>query len=127
MKTETTKPSKELEDEIMEFIFSKRCEDHRAALEVWNNNPWIAVSMYELEHHPENIGLQVCFPGEVEVPKWFLRKLQHEESLALQGEPIIIAYPRATETEIEFQGKDMGYIDKWGRLHVPNIFDDGEE
>ena len=119
-----TKVPEELEQEIMEYIFSNRCPDHHDALDIWNGNPWIAVSMYEVAHYPGNLALQLCFPAEVEVPKWFLQKLQNEEQLAMAGDPMYIAYPRAKPTEIESNGEYLGFVDKFGRLHVENY---GEE
>ena len=118
MKANDHKPTEELEKEIMEFIFSNRCEDHRAALEVWNNNPWIAVSMYEIEHYPENLGLSLAFPKTVEVPKWFLRKLRDEEMYAMQGEPLIIGYPRAKPNTFTV-GDVTCEINKFGRVITP--------
>ena len=115
MKENVTKPSKELEEEIMEYIFSNRCEDHRAAMEIWKNNPWIAVSMYEIEHYPEYLGMPVAFPTEVEVPKWFMRKLENEELDAMSGRPTIIGYPRAKADIIEVGDLTLE-INKFGRI-----------
>ena len=114
-KKHSLKPSPELEKEIMDFIFSKRCEDHRGALEVWNNNPWIAVSMYEIQHYPEYLGMPIAFPTEVKVPKWFLRKLENEELNAMEGEPTIVGYPRAAADTIEV-GDITLEINKFGRI-----------
>ena len=122
MKTNVTKPCQELEDEIMEFIFSNRCTDHRAALKVWENNPWAAVSMYEIEHHPENLGMPIAFPTEVKVPKWFMRKLMNEELDAMEGNPTIVNYPRANPDTIEVGDKILE-INKFGRI----VTDDEEE
>ena len=124
MKKDVTKPCKELEDEIMGFIFSKQCTDHRAALEVWNNNPWKAVSMYELEHYPENLRYQLAFPAEVEVPQWYLRKLQDEEMMAMKGEPIVIGYPRSGPDALELDNGKEVQINKFGRVLIE---DDDEE
>lgn len=118
------KPSKELENEIMEFIFSKKCEDHRAALEIWENNPWIAVSMYETAHYPENLGLAIAFPQEVKVPKWYMKKLQEEEQLAMMGEPLYIPYPRARASEL-LMGNITLEVNKFGRV-LPHASDEEE-
>ena len=115
MKTNVTKPSKELEAMIMKFIFSKECEDHREALAIWDKSPWLAISMYEVEHHPEYLGLPIAFPEEAEVPQWFLRKLQDEELLAMAGEPVYINFPRAGASKIEVGDKELE-VNIFGRI-----------
>ncbi len=120
------KPSKELEQEIMEYIFSNKCPDHRAALAIWENNPWIAVSMYEVEHHPENLGYPLCFPKEVEVPKWYMRKLENEELLAMEGKPIHVPYPRSSSMTIEENGLSIE-VNKFGRLILNNDEQEGTD
>ena len=124
MLKEKLRPSKELEDEIMEFIFSNRCTDHKAALKVWNNNPWIAVSQYEIAHYPENLGLSIAFPSEVVVPQWLVKKLHDEEMHAMAGNPIIIGYPRAGSNYYEVEGMSWE-INKFGRV-IPNEHQDDE-
>lgn len=109
------KPSLELEQEIMEWIFSKQCPDHRAALDIWNNNPWVAVSMYEVHHYPENLQYSLAFPKGVEIPRWYLKKLQDEEMYALEGNPLYVAYPRAKEQTVEL-GDNSWEINRFGRV-----------
>ena len=109
------KPSKELELEIMEYIFSNRCPDHKEALEIWNNNPWIAVSMYEVAHYPENLGMPIAFPSDVDMPDWYREKLVNEEMYAMKGEPLYIAYPRAQVEELVIGDLTL-YINKFGRI-----------
>ena len=124
MKTNDLKPCKELEEEIMEFIFSNKCTDHHAALEVWNNNPWVAVSMYEIEHYPENLQWQVAFPKEVEIPSYFQRMLENEEARLMQGKPVINHYPRANPATYT-SGDVTLVVNKFGRITVEK--DDQEE
>lgn len=116
------KPSKELEMEIMEWIFSKSCDDHHAALKIWNRNPWEAVSLYEIAHYPENLGYQLVFPEEVELPVYLMKRLRNEEQWALKGKPIILKYPRASEMTIEVDGEEVE-VNKFGRL----IIDDDDD
>lgn len=120
------KPTKELEEEIMEFIFSNKCENHELALSIWNNNPWEAVSLYEIAHYPENLGMQLCFPKEVEVPEWLVKKLSNEETLAMQGDPVIIKFPRAKAMEVSGKGF-KGQINKFGRLELEYYDKDDED
>lgn len=117
MQTKDLKPSKELEQEIMEYIFSKKCPDHNEALEIWNNNPWVAVSMYEVHHYPENLGLPIAFPQGLDMPDWYIERLKNEEMLAMQGEPLYIAYPRCQAAELVTEGVTME-VNKFGRVLI---------
>lgn len=109
------RPSPELEAEIMEYIFSNRCPDHKEALKIWNKNPWIAVSMYEVHQYPENLAYPIAFPAEVEVPAWYEKKLAHEEVYALEGNPLYVAFPRCEATEVSIDGK-VFEVNKFGRV-----------
>lgn len=53
-------PSKELEKEIMEFIFNHKGIDHNACYQVWKNNPWEAVALYEEAMFPEMLALPLA-------------------------------------------------------------------
>ena len=120
------KPSKELETEIMEFIFSNKCKDHHEALRLWHNNPWSVVSMYELEHYPGNLQWPVAFPEDVDIPEYFMDMLENEDMYAMKGNPIIINYPRAEAQILEVEG-GVGYIDKWGRVKIEHDDEEGTD
>ena len=106
------KPSPELEEEIIEFIFSKRCQDHHGALKIWTEDPWLAVSMYELENAPEQLEKHL-------VVSRGMNQLNEEEVLDLMmGTYQPKSIPRVAPGEYEFDGI-VGIINKFGRLENP--------
>ena len=118
-------PSEELEKEIMEFVFSNSCKDHNACLKMWNNNPWEAVSWYEIAMYPENIGLPLAFPEKVNLPRWLTNRLADEEMLAMKGDHIVLKFPRAEAGPLQTADGYTGEINKFGRVIIEN--DDEDE
>ena len=115
MQTGSLNHQKNLSRRLWITSFRRSVQTIGQALEIWNNNPWVAVSMYEVHHYPENLQYSLAFPKGVEIPRWYLKKLQDEEMYALEGNPLYVAYPRAKEQTVEL-GDNSWEINRFGRV-----------
>ena len=123
MKTKTLKPSEELTQEIMEWIFSAKV-DHRACLKVWEETPWIAVSMYEAQVYPQYMDLPLIMPGQVKTDD--SRANSKEIDAFINGTVYYEERPRAPEGKYEVDGADA-IVNKFGRLENPEDIFDGPQ
>lgn len=115
MKANDLKPSEELTQEVMEWIFSKKV-DHNACLKIWNENPWRAVSMYESVAHPEYLDLPLIMPGKVKTND--SEASDKEIDAFLEGRKYYEERPRATAGEYDSDGVKL-IVNKFGRLENP--------
>ena len=115
LRNKTMKPSKELEQEIMEYVFSEPSLDHRACMKQWMKNPWEAVSLYEIAVYPEYLDLPLALPTGV-------KGLSEEEELEraveafMKWEPVVETEPRAAAGEYELDNGKVVVINKFGRI-----------
>lgn len=117
-----TKPSKDLEEEIMRFIFSNQCEDHNEALETWKKNPWEAVGLYELAHYPHTMDLPLVTPKGVQTPDQTKADL---DALLGLAPPKPVTHERAEGGEYELDDGVIAIVNKFGRVTNPeDIWDE---
>ena len=120
---------KELEYEIFSFMFGIMDDrKHNGCLEAWNRNPWEAVSLYELEHYPENLALPLIVPHGLKLPRNVRKRLENEELSLMEGDPFVYTYPRVGATEIIFPDGAKGIVNRFGRLeNADDIYNDEED
>lgn len=116
-------PDKDLEKEIMEWVFSAKGVDHNRALSVWKENPWKAVSMYEAARFPEMLDLPLVQPQDGTV-KDEVMSLERDID-AFFGKVHMEEGPRASAGEYDFGAAKMAIVNRFGRVTNPeDIYDD---
>lgn len=117
------KPSEELKKEVLDYIYTQKGIDHRKCKAVWDENPWLAVSMYELAMYPAMLELPLA------TPSGFFNEedqLDHDIKAFMSGKPVYCEKPRGKEGEYDMGDGVIAKVNRFGRLENPeDVF--GEE